>query len=107
MKNKAKIIILCAVAALAVLSVTAAAIDPASAPAAVVPTETARADTWSGYILRDDNGYIAIYSSEGVRIKLTDIETDTLNYTDREKLARGIAAADHDELIRYLEDLGS
>lgn len=61
------------------------------------------------YYLRDCEGYIAVFHGSSTRnpVKVTDIETVTLNDVDRELLRTGIPAADKTELLSLLEDFSS
>lgn len=60
------------------------------------------------YYLRDWQGYIAVFEgSSETPTTLTDIQTQTLNKVDREKLQNGIPAQSSTELASLLEDLGS
>ena len=77
-----------------------------SAPAADTASVDMPED--NGYLLRDWQGYIAVFEGRGdTPTSLTDIETATLNDFDREKLRSGIPARDRTELLSLLEDLGS
>ena len=61
------------------------------------------------YYLRDCGGYIAVFrgGEPDTPINVTDIETETLNDTDREKLMGGIPADGREELLSLLEDFSS
>ena len=60
------------------------------------------------YLLREKDGFIAVYrSGENRPDRLTDIETPLLRRGDRAMLQKGIPAEDLDEVLSLLEDLGS
>lgn len=60
------------------------------------------------YLLREEDGFVAVYrSGENRPERLTDIETPLLRRADRAMLARGIPAEDLREVLTLLEDLGS
>lgn len=63
----------------------------------------------AAYVLRDYNGYVAVFASAEARdpMTVTDIEVDRLRGTDQDMLGAGIAVSDRDELLMLLEDLGS
>lgn len=62
-----------------------------------------------GFVLRELDGYIAIYSSAFDKrpTTVTNIEVANLRKVDRELLAQGIVANTQEELMLLLEDLGS
>ncbi len=62
-----------------------------------------------GFILRDHEGHIAIYSAAKQRemLTLTDIDTSALPSADRLELEKGIFAEDNEALLLLLEDFGS
>lgn len=66
-------------------------------------------DESAAYFLREDAGRVAVYEGRRSRepLAVTAIETASLRTTDRTLLRRGIPAADGEELLRLLEDLGS
>ena len=68
----------------------------------------AAADTTS-YILKEYEGYIAIYSSmfDNRPTTITNIEVKNLRKVDRDLLGQGIAAKSREEMMSLLEDLGS
>lgn len=106
MKNTFKKLLTGFLAICAVILCAAALTVPRSVPEA----ETASVDMPedNGYLLRDWQGYIAVFEGRGdTPTSLTDIETATLNDFDREKLRSGIPARDRTELLSLLEDLGS
>ena len=60
------------------------------------------------FLLREENGYVAVYRSGQNRPEqLTAIETDVLRRADRAMLNRGIPAESRSEVLQLLEDLGS
>ena len=60
------------------------------------------------YLLREKDGYVAVYrSGENRPLRTTDIETRLLRRADRAMLEKGIPAEDLGELLSLLEDLGS
>lgn len=106
MKNTFKKLLTGFLAVCAVILCAAALTAPRSVPEA----ETASVDMPedNGYLLRDWQGYIAVFEGRGdTPTSLTDIETATLNDFDREKLRNGIPARDRTELLSLLEDLGT
>lgn len=106
MKNTFKKLLTGFLAICAVILCAAALTAPRSVPAA--GTEAADMPEDNGYLLRDWQGYIAVFEGRGdTPTSLTDIETATLNDFDREKLRSGIPARDRTELLSLLEDLGS
>ncbi len=113
MKNTIKIAVLC------VLCVTAAAMsvgavrsiaapEAASTPPTVVSNASVE-DKNAEFYLRDCSGYVAVFKGADSKtpIKVTDIETETLNTVDRNKLAQGIPAENKNELLMLLEDFSS
>lgn len=106
MKNTFKKLLTGFLAICAVILCAAALTAPRSAPAAGTASVDMPED--NGYLLRDWQGYIAVFEGRGdTPTSLTDIETATLNDFDREKLRNGIPAHDRTELMSLLEDLGS
>lgn len=106
MKNTFKKLLTGFLAICAVILCAAALTAPRSAPAADTASVDMPED--NGYLLRDWQGYIAVFEGCGdTPTSLTDIETATLNDFDREKLRSGIPARDRTELLSLLEDLGS
>lgn len=62
----------------------------------------------AAYILREQNGYVAVFSSNPDQLlEVTAIPVDTLGSTDRALLETGITATDRQALLRLLEDLNS
>ena len=107
------------IAVLSLLCLTAAAMtvgavrsvaapEAVSTPPAVVSNASAE-DKNAEYYLRDCSGYVAVFRGADSKtpIKVTDIETETLNTVDRGKLAQGIPAESKNELLMLLEDFSS
>lgn len=65
--------------------------------------------TETGYILRENMGFVAVYTQESPKqaLTVTDIETASLPELDRRELEKGIAVDTHEELLQLLEDFGS
>ena len=62
----------------------------------------------AAYIIREQNGYVAVFSSKPNRLlEITDIPVSTLPAGDRNLLHAGIAARDYRDLLMLLEDLNS
>ena len=60
------------------------------------------------YLLREKDGFVAVYKSGENRLeRLTDIETALLRRADRAMLEKGIPAENIGEVLSLLEDLGS
>ena len=77
-----------------------------------IPAEVyARYQAKSGrarYLLREKDGFVAVYQSgENRPLRMTDIETPLLRRADRAMLEKGIPAEDLAEVLALLEDLGS
>ena len=105
MKYKLRMVI-CGV--LAVMALTCA-VTALAAPGATMPQTLAAADADDGFVLREHDGYIGIFSagSEQTPMTVTDIEVQTLRAADRELLRAGLHAASYEEVLALLEDLGS
>ena len=69
---------------------------------------SANPDTSAGaddtFYLREINGNIGIYTSDGYLIKLLDVSVETLPSADREALSQGISASSWKELLSLIED---
>jgi hypothetical protein len=62
----------------------------------------------AAYILIEQNGYVAVFSSNPRQLlEITDIPVSTLPAADRTQLQTGIAAKGRYELLTLLEDLNS
>ncbi len=113
MKFKIKIAVLCVLCATAV-AMTVGAVKTIAAPDAVstppVAVSNASVDDKNAeYYLRDCSGYVAVFRGADSKtpIKVTDIETETLNTVDRGLLQQGIPAENKNELLMLLEDFSS
>lgn len=113
MKFKIKIAVLCVLCVTAV-AMTVGAVKTIAAPDAVstppVAVSNASVDDKNAeYYLRDCSGYVAVFKGADSKtpIKVTDIETETLNTVDRGLLQQGIPAENKNELLMLLEDFSS
>ena len=62
----------------------------------------------AAYILRERNGYVAVFSSNPTQpVECTNIAVSSLRKADQLLLQEGIAAADWESVLALLEDLGS
>ena len=72
-------------------------------------TAACAAQTSASYVLRDCNGYVAVY--DGIDAKrpttITDIEVSTLRALDRRMVENGLELDSREKLMMTLEDLGS
>lgn len=110
MKNTFKKLLLCFLAAAAVIMGSAAVKSGGNAENSGEPDKNVSlaAAAKQGYCLRDWQGYIAVFEDGRQTPKtVTDIPTETLNNVDREKLRTGIEAETREELLSLLEDLSS
>lgn len=83
-----------------------ALLSDAQVPPAVEEPFTDHAD--AAYILKEREGYVAVFSAEsGKPVHQTAIRVSTLPQADQAMLRLGIAAADRQEVLTLLEDLGS
>lgn len=72
------------------------------------PEEKYTSPETAAYILIEQDGYVAIFSSNPRQLlEVTDISVSTLPATDRSLLQTGITAASRYELLTLLEDLNS
>lgn len=72
-----------------------------------VPTvnDTAQADVLSdAFCIREVNGKIGVYTSDGYLIRLLEVNVDTLPQKDREALKKGIVINSWRELIAIIQD---
>lgn len=113
MNFKIKIAVLCVLCVTAV-AMTVGAVKTIAAPDAVstppVAVSNASVDDKNAeYYLRDCSGYVAVFKGADSKtpIKVTDIETETLNTVDRGLLQQGIPAENKNELLSLLEDFSS
>ena len=94
---------------LAVAAITALLAPQLTKRAAARPeTESSAISAADGYVLREYEGAIGVFKA-GVSapVSIIDVDTRTLPDSDRAALARGIYAADEDELRRRIEDYSS
>ena len=90
-------------AAIAGITGDAAADEPVTAPM-VAAGDAENAE----FILREYDGLVAVFAAgEKTPLTMTDIEVRTLREADRALLSSGLPAADRDEVLTLLEDLGS
>ncbi len=66
-------------------------------------------DEDAAFFLREEDGYVAVFSDRREResLRRTEIEAAGLRAADRLLLQKGIPAGDSQELLSLLEDLGS
>ena len=72
-----------------------------------VPTvsDTAQTDVLSdAFCIREVNGTIGVYTSDGYLIRLLEVNVDTLPQKDREALKKGIVINSWRELIAIIQD---
>ena len=72
-----------------------------------VPTvnDTTQADVLSdAFCIREVNGKIGVYTSDGYLIRLLEVNVDTLPQKDREALKKGIVINSWRELIAIIQD---
>jgi len=67
------------------------------------------AETENSYVLRDYEGYVAIFveNEPELPVTVTDIQVSTLRELDRNLLVTGMKVEGHEELVMLLEDIGS
>lgn len=113
MKIKMKIAVLALLCVTAV-AMTVGAVKSIAAPEAVSTPPVAVSNASlnnknAEYYLRDCSGYVAVFRGADSKtpIKVTDIETETLNTVDRSLLEQGIPAENKNELLMLLEDFSS
>lgn len=105
---KLKLTALCLMTAAALLSAGVAA-------ASCVKAETVQAAACfaapeeSRYVLRDFEGYVAVFveNDPGCPMTVTDIEVSTLRELDKRLLQTGMKISSHERLMMTLEDLNS
>lgn len=62
----------------------------------------------AAYILKEQNGYVAVFSSNGSQLlEMTSIPVSTLRQADRLLLENGIAADSRETMLTLLEDFNS
>ena len=59
---------------------------------------------YSAFCVRESNGLIGVYTSDGTLLKLLDVSVDSLPQADREALAKGITVNSWRELISLMQD---
>lgn len=101
MKEKMKIMLCAVLTVTALLCLLATLADMGALEA--------RAKAPAEYLLREQNGYVAVVNcaEQTQSLKLTEIRVATLPPADRRALARGLEVRDEEELLERLEDLGS
>ena len=60
-----------------------------------------------GFCLRESNGSIGVYTTDGYLIKVLDVSPSTLPKTAREALQKGITVGSWEELIGMIQDYTS
>lgn len=77
--------------------------------AAANETKACTAQAAECYVLRDCNGYVAVYDGADAKkpTTVTDIEVSTLRALDRQMLKNGLEIDSREKLMMTLEDLGS
>jgi hypothetical protein len=107
MKDKVKLYICTALAALALVSAVSA--GAVSAAAKGIGQSAGFAGENTAYLLREYEGHVAIYYEGFDRTPavVTEIEIAQLPLADQELLTEGLNVADREELLLLLEDLGS
>ncbi len=60
----------------------------------------------TGYILRECNGTVAVYTLDGYLVKLTEVRVDTLPSNARDALRTGIRVNSWQELLKLVQDYG-
>jgi hypothetical protein len=77
-------------------------------PEKVVFHKNVDKDSSQHYILKEYNGYVAVFYSEDKRIKeITSANMLSLDAKEREKYAQGVEIVGNKELMRVLQDLES
>ncbi len=96
----------CALGAIGSITAVAESEPPASPTAEI---EQSVSPQEASYVLRDYGGVVAVFLPEEEKrpLAVTDIAVEELRAADRTLLDQGIRAADRDELVSLLEDLGS
>lgn len=113
MRRRLRAALLLALFALAAYSAAAALESVRSAWEWALPQEIyarfAEQEAGAAYLLRSRDGFVAVYEGEDRRrpAEVTDIEISLLRRADRAMLDKGIPAADREQMLMLLEDLGS
>jgi len=111
MMNNRQTRALCVLGASALLMGTAAVIDlqaGGASPAPVsaeIPTQTATQAPLPAYLVRAQDGMVAVFSGDGTQLlRMTDASVAALPAPDRAELASGIPVNDELSLAMLLED---
>ncbi|MDR3552071.1 MAG: BofC C-terminal domain-containing protein [Clostridia bacterium] len=105
---KAKLIVSIASLLTVATIVPAAVLLPRRAAAAHVTSPASSSATQSGYIVRDYNGKVAVFSAQGGEPQqVLDVYTSTLPQEARLQLQAGIHVGTRDELLALLENYSS
>lgn len=83
------------------------ALNETSAKESSVPTSAGTEETdvlYDAFCVREVNGKIGIYTSDGYLIRLLDVQVETLPEADREALSKGICVNSWRELISMIQD---
>ncbi len=101
MRMRWKLIFCAALLLLAVWSLTSVLGQIGVLPA------SARPEAEDTYLLREYEGYVAVWYPAGAEhpAMITETRTDSLPPSDRAALRAGIPAADREEMARLLDDL--
>lgn len=102
--NKQKKIILCVLVAGAAVSA-----GFAFSGMGYADNETQAVEEGPCYVLRDYEGYVAVFveNDPSCPMTVTDIQTSTLRQVDRDTLQTGLKIRSKERLMMILEDLGS
>ena len=73
-------------------------------PSVSASTDPDRNSSSLSFVLREINGKIGVYSSEGELLKLLDLPVNQLPKADREALQKGISVGSWRELIALIQD---
>lgn len=106
MKVMARKTILCAACLCAAMCGGAALVRYTGAAARTVECA---AQSTACYVLRDCDGYVAVYDGANAKkpTTVTDIEVSTLRALDRQMVENGLSLDSREKLMMTLEDLGS
>ena len=111
MKNKIKTGVIGLMSAGAIFLGTFAVIDHVNANAErnAEIVKSAGESAEKSYILREYEGFVAIFIEGGPAspLTVTDIQVSTLREFDRDLLQTGMRISSHERLMMTLEDLGS
>lgn len=103
------LIVAAVVSAVSALALEARDVAPGKNYAEIEYREENSDEVREGFILKEYDGFIGIFSPgfEKIPITVTDIEVSTLREADKELLRAGIYAASREEMMQLLEDFGS